>query len=1496
MSLSPLYPYYGPLGSGNYNVSLAFFGPLSEASKSIGLNSSTGLVLPNTDYIQKFAEGDLGISDSFIKNMLVKNMNSPIASKNEAIFKQFAKQCKIDVSDIDKFKKGDKFVIPKDKIKIPEEFNMTGFKAFEKTTLQSIFDTQKPFMEIVGVAIGSVAKAEDVIARVMPFFGDPLTVKSRKPVGNSGAGDSRPKAIGYKGAAETKEKLQKLNSIQASTKPKQTKPQNATSSNPNDVGLNIKNQNVNTSGFNSQHWQVLSTVYSTGVFEPNLDYTYTYIDLPADEPLPQVDPVEIGDKDPFDPYKPKTIIFGIYNSKGEVLDPNEYLKTIGLKGNDKTEEITPFKRAEWILRSKKWKLPQGMIEWPNFGTPNFIWEKHSLFGGYSTSVSKLNPGGYSIKRYNAGDTNILTGNPAIPNDPIIQSFDAVESESHKKYYNDLIDIGLNGEADLSKEEKLQINKDINGRLDIKPQIELTYLYGHTKASVYKPVNNAPAFPEAMKKSYKPFEIFIPDAAKDPELAKLAVQRGSKAGMIWIDPEADYDMKVIRIDPVTSIEYLDAVGTPEVKTSIRKFVKNRVKFSFSNGATFSLSISKNGADTQTFDKISDYTFENWNYENNTIKNTNTFNISVWSDIAPNRYNNNHYTWTVNREPLKIMVGTGGSFSMQLQTPDYYSITKLDGVWHYSSTANNYVKSGINYLGNTKEAVYVEDGKITRWYYINAEVFKGPNTQYNLPAFGIERSISINYEKDTIDVTDKTIPIWRLKVDDRYSNSKIIDPTQVTNNFLTTADLFTKDPLWYGHGGPEDPQTLGIIKRYALTDLDEESYYIVEGILKNDNEFATDDNGKRLNAGRGSGGGGGWYRLPHAIGACGVFIRLLIDIGVKLLPKISKLMALFQNPAKFVTDIMSEKLTKNFEFLSSEAISTFQQAGKLKSQITGNDINIESIKQNIDAIRIDANALSKRLVYDSQGKSEVEQSQTKKKVEDIKNKTEEKIAKLQKVVDKKKEAVAKLRDHFKNSILSNYVYVDETNLQTIFTLDGAATIPLSVFGANLNFGVAMNMGNVPTKPPLKLIFPDTKGIFKNVQYLIDNMKPTAKNTNQPVDTIVKQEVTALKTPVQNQLSALDKQPPFKNKTINFNEDVDKVQIKFEDGSVEYIPKDSLQTFVLNNQNKYNFIYITEEINKTFVDVDVLLQSGTQEDLDKAKSKLDDAKKNFPNNSAIDDKLKELSDKNKSFAKNLQPLLKAILGLTTFPIKVVADIIKWLFDFFASLTNPMTLASKMKEFLSFEWILQFFTPTGILSIFGLKFSPLTLIPYAAMAAAATGKAVGGLAGKVGDKISAGMPDLSKYISINMIPKLPTYTADQYKNLLKGVQPTRLLVIFQMIQKFINGVIDFIWSLLGIEALIKAPHIKIVPEDTSNMSPEDIKKILDGIEPKGVTSSNGNNIPNPITGSNTNAIDSLNPAIQGFMYEVKLPDGTTKSFLDRDQLDLFIEQNKEYDFDFTF
>jgi hypothetical protein len=218
-------------------------------------------------------------------------------------------------------------------------------------------------------------------------------------------------------------------------------------------------------------------------------------------------------------------------------------------------------------------------------------------------------------------------------------------------------------------------------------------------------------------------------------------------------------------------------------------------------------------------------------------------------------------------------------------------------------------------------------------------------------------------------------------------------------------------------------------------------------------------------------------------------------------------------------------------------------------------------------------------------------------------------------------------------------------------------------------------------------------------------------------------------------------------------------------------------------------------------------------------------------------------------------------------------------------MTLASKMKEFLSFKWILKFFKPADVLAIFGLKFQPLVLIPYAASAVAVTGRFGGSV---------AGVADMSKYINLGFIPTLPTYSADQYRNLLKGAQPFRLLTIFQMMEKFINGVIDFIWSLFGIEALFPAPHLNMSSMYSSNKSlaPEDIKKVVDGTLPQGNTTpkvSDGLN-------SNTNTSSQLNPVIQKFVYEVKLPDGTTKSFLNRDELDIYVQSNSDINFDFTF
>lgn len=1441
MSFSPLYPYYGPLGRGNFNVSLAFPGPKSTISKEIGLDTATGLIFPNTDYLMKFAQGDLGIGDSIITNMIYKNMNSSITSNDEAVFRQFAKNCNYELGDdISKYKKGNRYVLPKSAIKVPDAFNSSGFKALEKTIFQSIFETQKPFMEIAQIAIGSVIKAEDIIARVMPLFGaNPLKTKSRKPVGNSGA-SSRPAAIGYKGAVELKAQLQILQQLQLLNGTASVT--GITASN----GTIVKDSNDNSSSSNvsyTQRWQILSTVYSTGLFNPNVEYTYSYIDLPADDKLPTVTDSDEETPDPYEQYKPKTIILGIYNSKGVAVDPGEYLTTIGLDGNNSTKVTTPYKRAEWLLNSPKWKFQTGTIEWPSFSTPNYVWERNFL-GSRSTKVSKTNPSGYDLKKYKAGDTNIITGETAIPDDPIIQSFDVLEEDSYRSYYNALIDISLYKEQYLKEEERLEYSKEINDRIELLSQLEVTFNYGHTKSSYYNQVNGKAAFPATMKKSYKPYLIYVSDAEKDADISKYNSDNGIDPGYIWVDPEADYDMKVIRIDAITSEVTSNTKGANTLNTTSRTFVKNRMNFVFSTGIKFGISLTKNDTDTKIFNDVTSYSLENWNYENKTVKNTNKYKINVWSKVAPKKYSSNYYEFPIkrntqiNNSPIttsniwsninikykdintqwRYLDNTTTNTTNQSNTNLYYSIRKSGDTWYYDSNDNSYVKSGIITLDD-KTVIEVDKTVITKWFYIYDKEFIGPGIDTNLPTFGVDRTLTINYDNNNLDITNKSIAIWGV-LKSNTSSSTIINSTPVSNDFLSTAELFIKpDVGYYGHGSEDDPQDLGIIERFAMTDTDDESYYIVEGVLKSDNELPTDDDGNRIKNGAPiKGGGGGWYKLPHAIGVGSQFVRLLIDIITKMIPKITKLLKLFQNPSTFLTDIMGEKLKKNFSFLSDDAISTLTKS---------NNIN----------------------------------------------------------VDNKQQQVKRMRDYYKSSVLSNYVYYDDKTLQSIFTLDGSATTPFSLFGLDLSFGLASNMGSLPNKKPIELIFKGSKGVFKNLQYL--NQKTTAGNKS--ASSSIEEEIIDLKSPIQSKLTKLDKQPPYLNSTLDTSYYSDKVQIKFEDGSTTYIPSNSLQTFVKENESKYNFIYVTEGLDKVFANVDDLISKGTQEDLNNATALLD--RKQFPDSSAIDDKQKEIDEKNKDFMKNVQPLLKTLLGFVKFPLKLIADIIQWMFDFFKSLTNPMKLASKMKEFLSFQWILKFFTPKGILEIFGFKFNAAALVPFAAEAALTSGK----LPNKSGVPTinSSAKIDLSKFLNVGFIPTLPTFSADQYKNFLKGNQPLRTMPILTMLEQIINKIIDFIWSLLGIEALIKAPHIKLT-SDSSSMNPEDIQKIIDGIEPNGNTSTSDNN---PITGSgDASTIDSMNPGVETFIYYITLPDGTVQQYLNREELDKFISEHSDINYDFTF
>ena len=142
----------------------------------------------------------------------------------------------------------------------------------------------------------------------------------------------------------------------------------------------------------------------------------------------------------------------------------------------------------------------------------------------------------------------------------------------------------------------------------------------------------------------------------------------------------------------------------------------------------------------------------------------------------------------------------------------------------------------------------------------------------------------------------------------------------------------------------------------------------------------------------------------------------------------------------------------------------------------------------------------------------------------------------------------------------------------------------------------------------------------------------------------------------------------------------------------------------------------------------------------------------------------------------------------------------------------------------------------------------------------------------------------------KLPTYTLGNFKQKIKvGDSLFAMKMVIPslcFIEKIINGFIDFVWSIMGIEPLIKPPHIKLCPETTK---PEDIQKILDGELPAVDKKDNVTKI---------NSTDPYNETVEttSYIYTVKMPNGETKEFLDRISLDQFIEENKNINFEFDF
>ena len=671
---------------------------------------------------------------------------------------------------------------------------------------------------------------------------------------------------------------------------------------------------------------------------------------------------------------------------------------------------------------------------------------------------------------------------------------------------------------------------------------------------------------------------------------------------------------------------------------------------------------------------------------------------------------------------------------------------------------------------------------------------------------------------VSTSDVDISLYKINVtSSQFPYGKVIDPSNVTNEPLKKDGLFSTGK--YGHGDSNNPQEIDVIKRYMLTDLDTESYYIIEGVLAEKNT----QTGDAANAA--GGGGGGYYRLPHAIGAIKVFISMLVDVFSKLIPAIVKLLKLFSNPASFVTDIIAEKMGEGFSIFSKDSIKSFES-----------------------------------------GKNVKEKSKDKKPSE------------------KSRE----VNQSFKESPLKNHVFVDKKG-DYKFLLDGIAMLPFELFGAKIPFGMEINFNKIPDSSPIKLIMGDglTKAKAKNLQ---DFLKPSLKDFKGPgadgkAGQLNLSDLKNLQDPIYKK---------FSNKT-NPNDFVI-TNIKYSTGT--YI-----------NGIDYNYIYINIETDILLKEADELINTNADliDPLKLAKilDKLKDALKNDPKNDAIKDRIKKL--KLKGLDDSSQPLLKMLLGFVTLPIKIVAGIIEWIMDFFKSLTNPLTLVPKMIEFLSFSWIMKFFTPIGLLELAGVVFEPKKIAEWCALVHIPN--PVPPAKPKIPDGYSlpADLPykdaapkgkylipddyeiaDFSQLISMPFMPKLPTYTARQLRE--NCGRPFKLFFpLICLFEKIVNGIIDLIWAVLGLEAIIPAPHLKLCSKskdpgqaDADALAKELGKEIFDPKDLKGLNGEdlNGNDIPK----------DS------GFVYNITRDDGTVVKGLNYDEMQKYIKEHEDIGYNFKF
>lgn len=265
--------------------------------------------VPNIENIIRFANGDLQIADNIRFESIRKIINnSPFM--NSEMLNILANTGKF------KLKEPPENYIQNNKANVNREDidllgDQIGLKALETSLLQSVFETQGPWVKLSLEIIKKLPTLENIISKVLS-----LKSKSLKPIRN-------PKSLTYKILGN--ESVSELESM-ANNIPDIN---NSESDRTSGLDLNNKNETIEKTSTDDDNdnynWKVIDEKWSTGIFLPFVNYNIEYIDIILPENVDEnVQKEEFNIPDEPD-IGPKTIIFGYFNQNGdEITLPNRY--------------------------------------------------------------------------------------------------------------------------------------------------------------------------------------------------------------------------------------------------------------------------------------------------------------------------------------------------------------------------------------------------------------------------------------------------------------------------------------------------------------------------------------------------------------------------------------------------------------------------------------------------------------------------------------------------------------------------------------------------------------------------------------------------------------------------------------------------------------------------------------------------------------------------------------------------------------------------------------------------------------------------------------------------------------------------------------------------------------------------------------------------------------------------------------------------------------------